>query len=216
MRRRTMMRHRSCATIGLLLLSGCQMPSLPALPTLTPYKMDIQQGNVVTQEMMEKLKPGMTPSQVRFILGTPLVVDAFHKDRWDYVYSLSKGGKLLESRRIVIVFQDDKLARIEGDVVPAKAGSTTGGGVTIAPGSGPAGAKPAPEKTAPATASPKPDAAKAAAAGSGEAAANTADAALGSDAASAKAEKPTGEKPAAENPDEERGFFGRMMDKLGF
>src|SRR5262249_12504878 len=80
---------------------------------------------VVTQEMVEKLKPGMTPSQVRFILGTPLVVDAFHKDRWDYVYRFSKAGTLQESRRIVIVFKDDKLDRIEGDVVPAKAGSAT-------------------------------------------------------------------------------------------
>ncbi len=130
------------------------MPELPAIPALTPYKMDVQQGNVVTQEMVEKLRPGMTPSQVRFILGTPLVVDAFHKDRWDYVYRFSKRGTLQESRRIVIVFQDDKLARIEGDVVPAKPGSTDAG-VTIAPGAGkPGAAKPAAEKARPEPAAP--------------------------------------------------------------
>src|SRR6185295_7474233 len=121
-------------------------------------RMDVQQGDVVTQEMVEKLKPGMTPSQVRFILGTPLVVDAFHKDRWDYVYRFSKAGTLQESRRIVIVFKDDKLDRIEGDVVPAKAGSATEGGVTIAPGADKASAaKPAPEKSKPAPV-PTPDA----------------------------------------------------------
>src|SRR4029077_1639733 len=125
---RSTMTRLCCAWLACtgLLANGCsRVPALPAIPTLTPYKMDVQQGNVVTQEMVGKLKPGMTPSQVRFILGTPLVVDASHKDRWDYVYRFSRGGTLQESRRIVIVFQDDKLARIEGDVVPAKPGSAT-------------------------------------------------------------------------------------------
>src|SRR5262245_55290295 len=98
-----------------LLLAGCGQIPTP----VTPYKMDIQQGNVITQEMLAKLKPGMTPSQVRFILGTPLVADPFRKDRWDYVYSYSKGGTVQEHRRIIVVFQDQKLARIEGDVIPA-------------------------------------------------------------------------------------------------
>src|SRR3990170_4201353 len=64
------------------LLAGC----------VSPYKIDVQQGNVVSQEMLEKLKPGMTKSQVRFALGTPLIADSFHPDRWDYFYSLKKGG----------------------------------------------------------------------------------------------------------------------------
>jgi outer membrane protein assembly factor BamE len=214
-----MMRLRSWATIALLLLGGCQAPSMPSLPTLTPYKMDIQQGNVVTQEMVEKLKPGMTPSQVRFILGTPLVVDAFHKDRWDYVYRFSKAGTLQETRRIVIVFKDDKLARIEGDVVAAQ----PGGVPTDKPGPGPAkpaGAKPAPAKTAPEVASPKPEANKESVV-SGETAASGAAGAApanqgANEAAGAKAEKPGAEKPKEEKPQEERGFFGRMLDKLGF
>ena len=191
------------------------MPSMPSLPTLTPYKMDIQQGNVVTQEMVEKLKPGMTPAQVRFILGTPLVVDAFHKDRWDYVYRFSRAGTLQESRRIVIVFQDDRLARIEGDVVAAQPGGATGGGVTIdkpaAAQTKPAAAKPAPATTMPETAPPKPEAGKAGAGGAGAAESGAAGAAPASDAASAQPEKPGEEKPK-----EERGFFGRMLDKLGF
>jgi outer membrane protein assembly factor BamE len=109
-------------TLFLLLLfaGGCQQ--VPMLPGLTPHEVDIQQGNVVTQDMVAKLKPGMSRSQVRFALGTPLVVDPFHSDRWDYVYVLQKKGKVVEQRRIVVVFKEDKLAHIEGDVVPAKEG----------------------------------------------------------------------------------------------
>ena len=90
------------------------------LPGLTPHKIDIQQGNYVTQDMVSKLKPGMSRSQVRFALGTPLIADPFHPDRWDYIYVLQKKGKVQEQRRIVVVFQDDKLARVEGDVTPAR------------------------------------------------------------------------------------------------
>jgi len=100
------------------LLAGCQ-----AIPTLRPYKMDIQQGNVVTREMLARLQPGMTRSQVRFAMGTPMIVDPFRADRWDYVYFLSKGGEMTEQRRIVVVFKDDKLVRVEDDAVPAGAGS---------------------------------------------------------------------------------------------
>ena len=110
----------------LLLLAGCSW--IPRVPGLSPHKIDIQQGNYVTQDMVAKLKPGMTRSQVRFALGTPLVADAFHPDRWDYVYVLQKGGRLVEQRRIVVVFQDEKLLRIEGDVVPMNAGATPDGG----------------------------------------------------------------------------------------
>lgn len=103
--------------ICLLLLAGCE--NMPNVPGLAPHQIDIQQGNYVTQEMVAKLKPGMSPRQVRFALGTPLVVDPFHADRWDYVYVLQKGGRIVEQRRIVVIFQDDKLQRIEGDVKPA-------------------------------------------------------------------------------------------------
>jgi outer membrane protein assembly factor BamE len=111
-------------TIAALLLAGCSFPLLPTLPGLKPYKMDVQQGNVVTQEMIAKVQPGMTRNQVRFALGTPLVVDPFRNDRWDYVYFYQKGGVTTEQRRIAVIFKDDKLVRIDGDVVPAGAGGT--------------------------------------------------------------------------------------------
>lgn len=103
-----------------LLLTGCSWTNgydlKQPIEALKPYKIDIQQGNVVTQDMVAKLKPGMTPSQVRFALGTPLVVDPFRANRWDYVYRLEKDGKVAEARRITVVFEEDKLKGIEGDV----------------------------------------------------------------------------------------------------
>ncbi len=98
------------------LLAGC---GYHPIDHLEPYKIDIQQGNSISQDMLGKLKPGMTPSQVRFVLGTPLVVDPFHNNRWDYVYRLEQGGKLIEHRRVTVVFENDKLKAIEGDVVAA-------------------------------------------------------------------------------------------------
>jgi outer membrane protein assembly factor BamE len=95
--------------VAALLLSACNL--------LSPYRAEIQQGNVVTQEMIAKLQPGMTRGQVRFALGTPLVVDPFRQDRWDYVYLLMKQGEVVERRRIVVVFKGDKLVGLEGDVV---------------------------------------------------------------------------------------------------
>lgn len=100
------------------LAAGCQGFTMPSLPVIGAYRIDIQQGNLVTQDMVEKLKPGMSRSQVRFALGTPLVTDVFHNDRWDYIYRYEKAGKLVENRHIVAVFDGDKLVRIEGDVVP--------------------------------------------------------------------------------------------------
>ncbi len=96
------------------------------LPGISPYKMDIQQGNYVTQDMVAKLKPGMSKAQVRFALGTPLVLDPFHAERWDYIYVLQKGGKVVEQRRLIVVFTDDKLLRLEGDVTSAPL-DTSGG-----------------------------------------------------------------------------------------
>lgn len=84
--------------------------------SLKPYKIDIQQGNVVTQDMISKLRQGMTRSQVKFVMGTALVTDAFHPDRWDYFYKFDKAGKPREERRLTLVFEGDKLARVTGDV----------------------------------------------------------------------------------------------------
>jgi outer membrane protein assembly factor BamE len=119
MRLRAYARGAACLA-AVFTLSACQ--SVPTLG-LPVHSIDIQQGNVVTQAMIEKLRPGMTRQQVRFILGTPPLVDPFRVDRWDYVYFYSRGGKIIEHRRLVLLFDGDILKRIDGDVVPAAAAS---------------------------------------------------------------------------------------------
>ncbi|MDO9052251.1 MAG: outer membrane protein assembly factor BamE [Methylotenera sp.] len=90
-----------------------------ALPTVKPYKLDVQQGNVVTSKMLLQLRPGMTKSQVRFIMGTPLIQDSFHGNRWDYVYQMREGGKITEQRRVILDFENELLKGVRGDVIPA-------------------------------------------------------------------------------------------------
>ncbi len=90
-----------------------------ALPTIKPYKLDVQQGNVVTSKMLLQLRPGMTKSQVRFIMGTPLVQDSFHGNRWDYVYQMREGGKITEQRRVILDFESELLSKVRGDVIAA-------------------------------------------------------------------------------------------------
>ncbi len=90
-----------------------------ALPSVTPYKLDVQQGNVVTSKMLLQLRPGMTQSQVRFIMGTPLIQDGFHGKRWDYVYQMREKGKITEQRRVILDFENDVLKTVRGDVIPS-------------------------------------------------------------------------------------------------
>lgn len=90
-----------------LLVAGCSY--LPQIP----YMIDVQQGNVVSEEMLEKLKPGMTKSQVLFVMGSPMIVDAFRHNRWDYVYVLREKGDLVEKKRLTILFENDNLASME-------------------------------------------------------------------------------------------------------
>ncbi len=105
------------------LLAACS--GTPAITNvLTPYRVDVRQGNMVTQEMMSQLKPGLSREQVRFILGTPLVADMFHANRWDYVYRFQPGHGEIQQRVLTVFFQDNKLLRVAGDVVaddPGKA-----------------------------------------------------------------------------------------------
>lgn len=101
---------------SLLLLSACS--STPDVTSyLSPYRIDVRQGNYVTQDMVAKLKPGMSRDQVRFALGTPLVADMFHADRWDYVYRFQPGRGEAQLRRLVVFFEEGKLVRVGGDVV---------------------------------------------------------------------------------------------------
>lgn len=83
--------------------------------------MEVQQGNFITQDKVSQLRPGLTREQVRFLLGTPLISDIFHPDRWDYVFTrerVNRGG--FEQRRLTLFFEDDLLRRVEGDVSPAE------------------------------------------------------------------------------------------------
>lgn len=82
------------------------------------YKIDIPQGNIVTQEMIDQLRPGMTQSQVRYIMGTPLITDTFSPDRWDYLYSFQPGGGDRVQERVSVNFTDGKLSGISGDFRP--------------------------------------------------------------------------------------------------
>jgi outer membrane protein assembly factor BamE len=108
--------------LGVLLLaaSGCSTLEtyMPATTTLAVYKIDVNQGNYLSQDMVDKLKVGMTKPQVRTTLGTPLVTSAFRENRWDYVYEYAKQGKVREHRQFTVYFADDKLARWEGDEMP--------------------------------------------------------------------------------------------------
>ena len=110
---------RALAAISAVALVSCSSVGLPGLD-LKPYRIEIQQGNFVSQEMVSQLKPGMSKDQVRFVLGTPLITDSFHADRWDYVFRRQRVNSLeLEQRKIAVFFEDGKLKRIEGDVTPA-------------------------------------------------------------------------------------------------
>lgn len=93
-----------------LLLAGCGFPGV--------YKLDVQQGNVITQDMVDQLRPGMTTRQVRFIMGTPLMTDTFHENRWDYLYSLTPGHQERVQERISLFFENDRLIALSGDFTP--------------------------------------------------------------------------------------------------
>ncbi|MGQ7959459.1 outer membrane protein assembly factor BamE [Pseudomonas sp. SP16.1] len=101
----------SLSLTGLFALAGCSFPGV--------YKIDIQQGNVVTQDMIDQLRPGMTRRQVRFIMGNPLLTDTFHADRWDYLYSIQPGGTQRLQERVSLVFDgNDQLIGLAGDFMP--------------------------------------------------------------------------------------------------
>ena len=92
---------------------------IAACSALTPYKLPIQQGNIVSAEAVAKLKSGMSKNQAAQALGTPLINDLFHANRWDYVHYLSKRGNMSEKNHVALIFEDEKLARLVGKGVPA-------------------------------------------------------------------------------------------------
>jgi outer membrane protein assembly factor BamE len=115
--RRLIRRQYGAAALAALVLAGC---SVPRIPGVTPYKPEIQQGNFISQDMVSTLKPGMTREQVRAVLGTPMLTDVFHASRWDYIWWREEPSGKRETRRLVVHFEGDRLARLSGDVVPAR------------------------------------------------------------------------------------------------
>ena len=103
------------ALTAALLLSACSSLEFPGV-----YKLTIQQGNIVSQEMVDRLKPGMTRSQVQFVLGNPVLADSFERNRWSYVYTIDIPGQTIIERELIIVFEDDRLLRFEGDYTPSE------------------------------------------------------------------------------------------------
>ncbi|MES2088719.1 MAG: outer membrane protein assembly factor BamE [Pseudomonadota bacterium] len=113
--------------LALLALSGCSSwrnVSLTSPETLfgliQPYHIDVVQGNVVTQEVMAQIQPGLGRTQVREILGSPLLADPFHGDRWDYVFSIRRQGVPAQQRRVTVYFKNDAVERFEADALPSE------------------------------------------------------------------------------------------------
>ncbi len=98
------------------LLSACSNLEFPWV-----YRIDIHQGNIITQEMVDQLKPGMTRDQVKYVMGSPLVIDPFHPDRWDYVYTVRKGDGSRKREQLSMFFKDDTLVSLSGDFMPGAA-----------------------------------------------------------------------------------------------
>lgn len=95
-----------------LILGGCSSLIFPGV-----YRIQVPQGNVINEEMVAKLKPGMTRRQVRFIMGTPLIEDTFNNNRWDYVYTVRRARKVEEQAKISLLFDGDQLVSYSGDFV---------------------------------------------------------------------------------------------------
>jgi outer membrane protein assembly factor BamE len=109
-----------CAVV--VLATGCQSLqwSDNLLGRITPYRLEIVQGNVITKEQAALVKPGMTKAQVRDVLGSPLLTDLFHVDRWDYVFTIRRKGVDSQERHLAVFFNGEVLDHVEGDTMPSE------------------------------------------------------------------------------------------------
>ncbi len=202
--------------------AGCARAPVPVPEFVKPYRMTIQQGNFVTRDMAEQLKPGMTKEQVRFILGTPLVTDIFHADRWDYTFYRDAPGGKRELRNFSVIFEDSKLTRVVGDLLPEPGAPAKPAPVKPAAATAPQPLAPAKEErgffgrlfdrvtpAAPAAAEAPPEEKKQPQGQNWGAAEQPAP-------EPAKAEEKPEQKQEQAKPAAERGFFGRMLEKIGF
>lgn len=94
------------------------MAAVAALGACTPYRVAVQQGNVITQEMVDRLRPGMTREQVAYIMGEPVIRNPFDQNQWDYVYTLRVRGRVDQRRKLSLIFAGDALAELKGDFKP--------------------------------------------------------------------------------------------------
>ncbi|MBK9237853.1 MAG: outer membrane protein assembly factor BamE [Rhodoferax sp.] len=120
-------RHRPLVTLILAacaaMLAGCSSfdgASSRIAGIVTPYRMDLVQGNFVSKEQVDVVKPGMTRGQVREILGTPLLTSVFHADRWDYVFTFKRQGTAPQQRKLTAFFKGDALERLDSDALPTE------------------------------------------------------------------------------------------------
>ena len=106
-----------------LSVGGCSMPQIkvPDLKIPRVYKLSVQQGNVITQEMVDRLEPGMTRNQVEYVMGRPVLKDPFDDDQWVYLYSLEVPDVFIQAFKMVLIFEEDRLVSITGDYVPTTA-----------------------------------------------------------------------------------------------
>lgn len=119
--------RRACLALAPLLLSACAGTATDALSKpetlfgmLEPYRIDIVQGNVVTQEVIAQIQPGLGRMQVKEILGTPLLVDPFHVDRWDYVFTIRRQGVADQRRVVTVFFKNDAVERFDTQPLPSE------------------------------------------------------------------------------------------------
>jgi outer membrane protein assembly factor BamE len=111
----------SIACVGLWACGSLDGASNRIVGIVTPYKVEVVQGNFVSKEQVEALRPGMARGQVREILGSPLVTSAFHADRWDYVFTIRRQGVEAQSRKLTVFFKGEELEKFEGDTMPSEA-----------------------------------------------------------------------------------------------
>ena len=111
-----------CSLSALVLLGGCEalQRTDSLLGVITPYRIDIVQGNAVTKEQAERIKPGMTRLQVRDVLGTPLIADPFHAKRWDYLFTLRRPNTAIQRRSVVVLFDNDVVKSIDAPDLPSE------------------------------------------------------------------------------------------------
>tara|TARA_B100000780_G_scaffold274865_1_gene240525 strand:- start:718 stop:1038 length:321 start_codon:yes stop_codon:yes gene_type:complete len=105
------MKHYLIMFLFIALIGGCSNMNNLGFPSV--HKIDVQQGNLITDKMLDLLRPGLTQSQVQYVMGTPLVVDTFNPNHWDYVYQYRHGDGRFEERKLRVIFKQDRVVRIE-------------------------------------------------------------------------------------------------------